>query len=122
MKCLFFTFSFTSILGSKKYNESKAFANRHQSNRLQSPLSSPSSAAWVYPKECNICSGFRVQHKRRKYEPYKISTHNAEQTTKAAAKDKDPELFNEIQHLDLIAKEFNIVINSLLLDTPSVHV
>ena len=106
MKCLFLTFSFISILGSKKYNESKASTNRRQSNRLQSPLSSPSSAAWVYPKECNICSGFRVQHKRRKYEPYKISTHNAEQTIKAAAKDKDPELFNEIQQLDLIAKEF----------------
>ena len=106
MKCLFFTFSFTSILDSKNYNESKASTNRHQCNRLQSPLSSPSSAAWVYPKQCNICSGFRVQHKRRKYEPYKISTHNAKQIIKAAAKDKDPELFNEIQHLDLIAKEF----------------
>ena len=45
MKCLFFTVSFTSIRGSKKYNESKASTNRRQSNRLQSPLASPSSAA-----------------------------------------------------------------------------
>lgn len=103
---MLYTFSFTSIIGSKKYSESNESADRRQSDRLQSPLSSPSSAAWVYPKECNLCQRFRVQHKRRKYEPYLISTHDAEQTIKTAAKDKDPKLFHEIQHLDLIAKEF----------------
>jgi len=29
-----------------------------------------------------------VQHKSKKYEPYRISTYAAEQTVKAAAKDK----------------------------------
>ena len=37
--------------------------------------------------------------------PYKIETHDAEMTIKAAAKDKNETLYNEIKNLDLIAKD-----------------
>ena len=50
-------------------------------------LSSPT--AWVYPKECNLCSKFRVQCKSKKFEPYKIPTYDAERMLKAAAKATD---------------------------------
>jgi len=62
----------------------------------------------LYPKECNICSKFRVQYKTKKYEPYKITTIDAQRTIKAAARVKDEKLYAEIQHLDLIAKEFKV--------------
>ena len=69
---------------------------------------SSSTQAWVYPKECNLCSKHRIQFKRTKYVPYKIETHDAEMTIKAAAKDKNETLYNEIKDLDLIAKEFKV--------------
>ena len=38
--------------------------------------------------------------------PYKIETHDAEMTIKAAAKDKNETIYNEIKDPDLIAKDF----------------
>ena len=49
-----------------------------------------------------------MQYKNKKYEPYKVVTLDAEQKIKAAAKLKDPKLYAEINHLDLIAKEFKV--------------
>ena len=82
--------------------------DRRQSSRLQSRLSSSNSSTWVYPKECNLCSKYRVHFKNKKYEPYLISTYATEATIKAVAKDKIDKLYQEIEHLDLIAKEFKV--------------
>ena len=76
-----------SIIGNKKYKEEKE-VDRRQSGCLQSPLSSSNSSAWVYPKESNLCSMYRVQFKNKKYEPYLIPTYAAEATAKAPAKEK----------------------------------
>ena len=102
-----FIFSrFTSILGNKKFGESKSPEIR-QSNRISSTISSP-LPAWIYPKECNLCLKYRVQYKSKKYEPYQITTYAAENTIKAAAKAKNEMLYKEIKDLDLIAKEFKV--------------
>ena len=100
-------YRFTSIIGNKKYKEERV-VDRRQSGRSQSPLSSSNSSTWVYPKECNLCSKYRVQFKNKKYEPYLISTYATEATIKAAANDKNDKLYHEIEHLDLIAKEFKV--------------
>ena len=62
--------------------------------------------AWVYPEECSLCTKFRVEQKSEKYKPYKITTYTAENTIKAAVKDKNEKLYNEVKDLDLIVKEF----------------
>ena len=80
---------FTSILGNKKNRAEKPTESRRsESDRLslQIPLLSP---AWVHPKECNLCTKFRVQHKGERYKPYKITTYTAEKTIKSAAIDKN---------------------------------
>ena len=77
--------------------------SKKSTNRLSS---APSNT--LYPKECNICLTFRVQHKNKKFEPYKVLTTDAERTIKAAAKEKNEQLYAEINHLDLIAKEFKV--------------
>jgi len=99
---------FTSILGNKKF-QVNVTPDTRTSNRLSSPLLSP-TAAWVYPKECNICLKFRAQHKNKRTVPYKIVTYDAEQKIKAAANAnvKQQDLYNEISSLDLIAKEFKV--------------
>ena len=71
-------------------------------------MSSSGSPVWLYPKECNICSKFRVQHRNKKFEPYKIATYDTQRTIKAAANAKDKKLYSEIESLDLIAKEFKV--------------
>ena len=98
-------YRFTQILGNKKFQ--KDGQDSRKSYRLSSPLASP-TAAWIYPKECNICSKFRVQHKNKKFEPYKITTKNAQSAIKNAAKATDETLYIEISNLDLIAKEFKV--------------
>ena len=85
-------------LGIKKYRAEKLTESR-RTDCLSSQIPSL-SPAWAYPKECNFCTIFRVQHKGERYKPYKITTYTAENTIKAAAKD------NGIKDLDLIAKEF----------------
>ena len=115
-------YRFTSIIGNKKYKEEKK-VDRRQSGLLLSPLSSSNSSTWVYPKERNLCSNYRVQFKNKKHKPYLISTYAAEATVKAATKDKNDKLYHKIEHLDLIAKKSaNSVIKSLLQDMRSVPV
>lgn len=99
-------FRYTSILGNKKFKSTHE--NTKKSERLSGAPSSPATPASLYPKECNICLKFRVQHKNKKYEPYKIATYDAQRTIKAAAKDKNEKLYAEIESLDLIAKEFKV--------------
>ena len=69
---------------------------------------SSSTQTWVYRKECNLCSKHRIQFKRTKYVPYKIEARDAEMTIKAAAKDKNETLYNEIKGLDLMAKDVSV--------------
>ena len=78
-----YLFRFTAILGDTKFQ-----GDTHESRKScrLSPMSSPT--AWVYPKECNLCSKLRVQYKSKKFEPYKIANYDAERTLKAAAKAK----------------------------------
>ena len=103
-QCLFIGVRFTSILGNKKHRAEKPTESR-RSDRLSSQIPSL-SPAWVYPKECNLCTKFRVRHRGERYKPYKIATYTAENTIKAAAKDKNEKFYNEIKDLDLIEKEF----------------
>ena len=63
------------------------------------------SSNWVYPKECNFCHKYKIQHKGRSIFPTQVSTINAEKAIKSAAEKSDSILFFEIQHTDLIAKE-----------------
>ena len=90
---------FTLILA-KKHTTSTV----RSSKRLSSPTSG-TSVSWLYPKECNICKVYKKQYNGKSIYPRAVTTINAVETIKAAAKEKDPEMFAEIQHLDLIAKE-----------------
>ena len=62
----------------------------------------------MYPQYCNLCGKYRIQHRNKKCEPYKISTFNTATTIKAAAREKNKTLFEEVKDLDLIAKEFKV--------------
>ena len=66
----------------------------------------PTSSSWVYPKECNICKKYKIQHKGKAIFPETITTQNAVNTVKLAAKKPHQEMYFEIKDLDLIAKEF----------------
>jgi len=94
------SYRFTAILGNRKF---KSFDKEEPRKSLRS-----SSSLAVYPKECNLCSKFRVQHNRQKVVPYKIVTKDAQNSIKAAAKTKNNQLHAEIESLDLIAKEFKV--------------
>ena len=67
---------------------------------------SQSTSSWVYPKECNLCKKYKIQHKGKSIFPKTITTKTAEETIKLAAEKNHVELYTEIQYLDLIAKEF----------------
>ena len=49
-----------------------------------------------------------MQYGGIKVQPIKITSFQAKDTIKAAAKAKDLDMYNEIQDLDLIAKEFQM--------------
>ena len=107
---LFYCFRFTAILSNPKFkiNQEK---QKRKSDRLSidtSTSTASSTPAWVYPKNCNLCGKYRIQHQRKKYEPYTITTFNAATSIKAAAKSKNEKLYKEIVDLDLIAKEFKV--------------
>ena len=46
-----------------------------------------------------------MQYLGKKVQPVKITSFQAQETIKAAARVKDMDMYNEIQDLDLIAKE-----------------
>ena len=49
-----------------------------------------------------------MQHRKKKYYPYKITTHNAAAAIKNAAESKSPLHYCEIKDVDLIAKEYRV--------------
>ena len=49
-----------------------------------------------------------VQYKDKKVTPVTITSFQAKKTIKAAAKAKDQDMYNEIEDLDLLAKEFKM--------------
>ena len=55
---------------------------------------------------CNICKKGSVKLKGKKALPIAITTIEATESIKEAAKIKDPKLYAEIKDIDLIAKEF----------------
>jgi len=102
---------FTAILSNPKFKKIEEKEKR-KSDRLSSIDTSTgttsSTPAWIYPKNCNLCGKYRIQHLTKKYEPYTITTYNAATSIKTAAKNKNQKLYQEIEHLDLIAKEFKV--------------
>ena len=82
-------------------------STRHSSKRFSPPTSTINySGAWVYPDECNFCKLHTVKVNGKKQTPHIVVQMNAVNTIKAAAKIKDPDLYNEIVDLDLFVKEF----------------
>lgn len=79
---------------------------RRISCRGSQPLLRQSS--WTFPEECNICKKGRIQHKGNKSYPKCIASFQAQETIKAAAKLRDPSMYENIKELDLIAKEFKM--------------
>ena len=50
----------------------------------------------------------RVQHRNKRYNPYKITCFDTASRTKSTAETNNPALYNETADLDLIAKEFKV--------------
>lgn len=101
-----FIFRFTSILGDKRYStEEVNESSTRKSIRLSSP---PAESNTTYPNLCQLCGKFRVQHNKKRFTPYTITTFNAESAIKFSAKSKNESLYREIENLDLIAKEFKV--------------
>ena len=82
-------------------------STRRSSKRFSPPTSTTNySGAWVYPDECNFSKLHTVKVNGKKQTPHIAVQMNAVNTIKAAAKIKDPDLYNEIVDLDLFVKEF----------------
>ena len=83
--------------------------------RLPSPTSTLNySGAWVYPEECNFCKLHTIKVNGKQQTPHIIVQMNAVNTIKAAAKIKDPDLYNEIVDLDLFCKSLSIMQNVII--------
>ena len=92
---------FTRVLAGKGSEE-----NVNQQSRPSRRSSSSKSGTWFFPKECYLCNKYRVQFKGKKVIPVMIERDEAEDTIKAAAKAKNPNLYFEIKDVDLFVKEF----------------
>ena len=92
---------FTKVLAGKNSEE-----NVNQQSRLSRRSSSSKSGTWFFPKECYLCNKYCVQFKGKKVIPVMIERDEAEDTIKAAAKAKNPNLYSEIKDVDLFAKGF----------------
>ena len=91
---------FTRVLAGKGSQE-----NVNQRNRSSRRSSSSKSGTWFSQKECYLCNKYRVQFKGKEDIPVMIERDEAEDTIKAAAKAKNPNLYFEIKDVDLFAKE-----------------
>ena len=78
----------------------------HQNNLRLSKRSLDGNSPWVYPDVCRFCKKGRVSYRGKKVDLAKLEKKEAELLIKRRAREKDPELFYEIEHLDLIAKNF----------------
>ena len=70
-----------------------------------SKRSSDGNSTWLYLEVCRFCEKRRVSH-RGKQSLAKLEMKEAELLIKQRAREKDPELFYEAEHLDLITKNF----------------
>ena len=102
---------FTLILA-KKAKQSITKSVQRSSARLVTPAcdscipARDSEKKKVYPNICNYCKKYQLKHKRKIQFPKSITTSDAVATIKAAAKQNNPDLYYEINDLDLIAREF----------------
>ena len=102
-----------SVVSSSKVSRSESsqdmFDLRRSSTRLVSNSSHLSKVAWVYPNnKCNICGKQKVYDKKKKNMTgtlVTISTMNACNTVKMAAKEKSPTMYAEI----LLPKSISII-------------
>ena len=76
--------------------------------RLSNPGTAESCTFWLFLDECQICGKIRLQRNNKTYKPYVITSFDAQEAIKNASKEKNQPLFEEIVHLDLIAKEFKV--------------
>ena len=76
----------------------------HENNQRLSKRSSDGNSTWVYPEVCRFCKKGRVSYRGKKVGLAKLEMKEAELLIKQKAREKDPELFYEIEHLDVIAK------------------
>ena len=101
-----FCFSFTAILGDKRFQETAGPPAPRKSRRLSSPSSERKLE--LYPDECQLCGKQRTQHKNKKCTPYIITSVAAVEAIKNAAKLKDNMHYCEIKDVDLISKEYKV--------------
>ena len=80
----------------------------HQNNLELSKRSSDGNSTWVYPEVCRFCKKGRVSYRGKKVGLAKLEMKEAQLLIKRRAREKDPELFYEIEHLHLIAKKKKI--------------
>ena len=81
----------------------------HQNNLQLSKRSSDGNSTWVYPEVCRFCKKGRVSYRGKKVGLAKLEMKEAQLLIKRRAREKDPELFYEIEHLHLIAKKKKLV-------------
>ena len=62
------------------------------------------NSTWVYLEVCLFCKKGRMSYREKKVGLPKLEMKEAELLIKQRARENDPELFYEIDHLDLIAK------------------
>ena len=88
-------------------NKTPRNINPCSSKRLSSPTSTINyPGAWVYPDECGFCKLHAIKVNGKQQTPHIVVQRNAVNTIKAAAKLKDPDVYNEVVNLDVFAKEF----------------
>ena len=78
----------------------------HQNNLRLSKRNLDGNSTWVYPEVCHFCRKGRMSYRAKKVGLAKLEMEEAELLIKQRAQEKNPELFYEIEHLDLIAKNF----------------
>ena len=94
---------FTRILADKKNEEETQW---RCSSRLSSTFFINSNVPKLFNDKCFLCKKERVQRNNQERSPVTIATDKAVESFLAAAKDKDPSIYQELLLLDLYAKEF----------------
>ena len=93
----------TRILADKKNEEE---TQRHSSSRLSSTSFTNSDVPKLFNDKCFLCKKGRVQRNNQERFPVTIETDEAVESFLAAAKAKDPSMYQKLFLLDLYAKEF----------------
>ena len=91
-------------------NTSSTSTESQRSGRKTAPSPYLSQSSWVYPpKICNICGKNKIYDKKSRNTTatlITITTDDACQAIKMAAREKNPSMYTEIHELDLVAKEY----------------